>query len=251
MAGAHPMIVAHRGASFDAPENTLAAFRLAFEQGADAIEGDFHLTADGEVVCTHDARTRRCGDLDRVVAESTLAELKTVDVGVWKSSRFAGERIPTLTEVLSVVPPGKGIFVELKSGGALVAAVAEAIAASRLPLPQIRLISFDVETLRSCGDRMPEVKRSWLVNYCGSQTLGWSPDAEAIETTIGGLGVEGLGSEANVEAVTPAIVNRIRVAGVELHVWTIDDVAIADAFMAMGARSITTNRPALFANHFR
>ena len=75
------VIVAHRGASFDAPENTLAAFRLAWQQGADAIEGDFYLSKDNQIVCIHDADTKRTAVVSRQVAESTLAELRELDVG--------------------------------------------------------------------------------------------------------------------------------------------------------------------------
>ena len=75
------MIVAHRGASRDAPENTIPAFKLAWEQGADAIEGDFHLTKDGNIVCIHDGNTENVSNTNLVVRESTLAELRKLDVG--------------------------------------------------------------------------------------------------------------------------------------------------------------------------
>ncbi|MDP6721144.1 MAG: glycerophosphodiester phosphodiesterase family protein, partial [Pirellulaceae bacterium] len=94
------LIVAHRGASYDAPENTLAAFRLAWRQGADGIEGDFYLTKDGQIVCIHDADTKRTAGVSRQVAKSTLAELRELDVGRWKDEEFAGERMPTLQQVL-------------------------------------------------------------------------------------------------------------------------------------------------------
>ena len=100
-------IIAHRGASFDAPENTLAAFRLAWEQGADGIEGDFMLTADGQIVCFHDLDTQRVAGEMRVVKESTLAELQALDVGRWKGDRWRGERIASLDDVLAVIPQGK------------------------------------------------------------------------------------------------------------------------------------------------
>src|SRR6185369_848081 len=92
---AEPMLIAHRGASRDAPENTLAAFRLAWQQGADGIEADFRLTRDGRVVCLHDASTGRTAGVDLAVAEASLEELKRLDVGGWKGARWAGERIPT------------------------------------------------------------------------------------------------------------------------------------------------------------
>ena len=75
------MIVAHRGASFDAPENILSAFKLASEQGADAIEGVVLLTKDNQIVCIHDKTTKRLSDQNLVVAESSLEQLKTLDVG--------------------------------------------------------------------------------------------------------------------------------------------------------------------------
>ena len=109
-------IIAHRGASGEAPENTLAAFRRAFAQGADGIEGDFRLTRDGEIVCLHDATTGRTAGADLVVADTDLARLRALDVGAWKGPQWAGERIPTLAEVLGLVPAGKRLYIELKSG---------------------------------------------------------------------------------------------------------------------------------------
>ena len=100
-------IVAHRGASADAPENTLAAIQLAWQQGADAAEIDVRLTVDGQLVAIHDETTLRTGSTDWKVKDHTLAELKTLDVGLWKSQQFVGEQIPTLAEVLDIVPPGK------------------------------------------------------------------------------------------------------------------------------------------------
>lgn len=111
-------IVAHRGASFDAPENTLSAFRLAWKLNADVIEGDFYLTKDEQIVCIHDKTTKRVApkQTSLTIARSTLAELRALDVGSWKHPRFANERIPLLEEVLATVPEGKRIFVEIKCG---------------------------------------------------------------------------------------------------------------------------------------
>ncbi|RMF37016.1 MAG: glycerophosphodiester phosphodiesterase, partial [Planctomycetota bacterium] len=91
-------IIAHRGASFDFPENTLVAFRHAWEQGADGIEGDFYLTADGQIVCIHDPDTERTGGQQLMVEQSTLEQLRGLEYGSWKDRRFAGESIPTLED---------------------------------------------------------------------------------------------------------------------------------------------------------
>ena len=78
-----PLLIAHRGGSREAPENTLAAFHQAWQQGADGIEADFRLTRDGRVVCLHDAGTGRTAGIDIAVAEATFAELRRLDVGSW------------------------------------------------------------------------------------------------------------------------------------------------------------------------
>src|SRR5204863_3482831 len=95
--GAGVEIVAHRGSSEEAPENTLAAFRLGYEQ-ADACELDIHLSKDGHVVVLHDANTKRTAGLDKPVAEQTLAELRTLDAGKSKGGKFSNEKIPLLSE---------------------------------------------------------------------------------------------------------------------------------------------------------
>src|SRR6478752_5983209 len=110
-------IVGHRGASYDAPENTVASVKLAWEQKADAAEFDVYRTKDGKIVVIHDKDTKRtAGGVNKVVAESTLAELRALDVGKWKGEKYAGERIPTLAEVLATVPAGKKVFIEVKPG---------------------------------------------------------------------------------------------------------------------------------------
>src|SRR5688500_19564502 len=83
-------IIAHRGASYDAPENTLAAMKLAWEQKADAIELDLWLSKDGKIVVLHDSNTKRLGGTTNHVAQQTWDELQRIDVGAWKNARFAG-----------------------------------------------------------------------------------------------------------------------------------------------------------------
>jgi glycerophosphoryl diester phosphodiesterase len=106
--------IAHRGASDKSPENTLAAFERALKQGADAIECDVHLSADGEVVVIHDDTVDRTTDGSGEVAAMSLEELRQLDAGSWKHSRFSEQRIPTLQEVIELVGDRAHIFVELK-----------------------------------------------------------------------------------------------------------------------------------------
>src|SRR5687767_2297202 len=107
-------IIAHRGASGEAPENTLSAMKLAWEQGADAIELDLWLSKDGKLVIFHDADTKRFEKKPRKVAELTWEELQQLDVGTWKNGKL--ERIPTLESILATIPAGRRAVLEIKSG---------------------------------------------------------------------------------------------------------------------------------------
>jgi glycerophosphoryl diester phosphodiesterase len=102
----NPLIIAHRGESHDAPENTLASVCLAWERDDDAAEIDVHLTKDGRIVVIHDEHTWRTAHRFGKVANRTLEQLKRLDVGRYKGKRWAKERIPTLAEVLEIVPEG-------------------------------------------------------------------------------------------------------------------------------------------------
>jgi glycerophosphoryl diester phosphodiesterase len=106
--------IAHRGASDKYPENTLLAVEQALTQKADAVECDVHLTADGEVVVIHNSTVDRTTDGHGEVGALTLEELRKLDAGSWKHSRFAGQRIPTLCEVVELVRGRAQLFVELK-----------------------------------------------------------------------------------------------------------------------------------------
>jgi glycerophosphoryl diester phosphodiesterase len=100
-----PLVCAHRGRSGVAPENTLAAFEAAVDLGADFLELDVRRSADGEIVCIHDATVDRTTDGTGAVADLTLAELRALDAGSWKDARYAGERIPLLSAVLAQIAP--------------------------------------------------------------------------------------------------------------------------------------------------
>ena len=110
-----PIIIAHRGESFDAPENTLASVNLAWERGAEAVEIDVRLSKDNHVIVIHDANTKRVGKRNKSVKNTSLAQLKKLDVGSWKSEIYSGEQIPTLKEVLEIVPNNRKLIIEVKS----------------------------------------------------------------------------------------------------------------------------------------
>jgi glycerophosphoryl diester phosphodiesterase len=240
-----PLIVAHRGASYDAPENTLAAFRLAWEQGADGIEGDFYLSSDGRIVCIHDKDTQRVSGVKHVIAETPLATLRSLDVGAWKGETWRGEQMPTLGEVLAVVPPGKMMFIELKVGVEIVPALMQALDESKLELEQIVVISFDADAIAECERRRPGIRTQWLTDYKQQEDGAWRPTEETVTAILLASGADALGSKANREVLDESfLANLCAAERCEFGVWTVDDPELARYYIEQGAWSITTNRPA-------
>ena len=240
-----PLIVAHRGASYDAPENTLAAFKLAWKQGADAIEGDFFLSQDGHLVCIHDKDTKRFTGKSVIVNDTPLAALQQLDVGSWKDKRFASERIPTIAEVFATIPTGKKIFIELKEGAHIVAPLKRAIEKSELKTDQMVIISFQADAIAESKRQLPQIRAHWLRSYKKDKKTGkYHNDFENIARTLKETKADGLGSKGLPEVLTAPFLKRLRKAGMqEFSVWTINDAPTANYFWSLGVVAITTDRP--------
>lgn len=239
-------IVAHRGASHDAPENTLAAFRLAWEQQADGIEGDFYLTRDRQIVCIHDADTERTAGVPGKVESMTLEQLRTLEAGSWKGARWEGEPIPTFDEVYQTVPDGRLFVIELKSKAEIVPVLGERLRRLDRGRRELLIITFDQATARACRDQIPDVPVQWLTSFKRSGPAGgWRPTAESVAETVRQTGAEGVGMKGDRELVDEAFVATLRQRGCDkFHVWTIDSPDDARFFQRLGAFAITTNRPA-------
>ncbi|HOK65742.1 MAG TPA: glycerophosphodiester phosphodiesterase [Anaerohalosphaeraceae bacterium] len=239
-------VIAHRGASYEAPENTLAAVRLAWEQGVDAVEVDVHLTADHQLAVIHDANTKRTAGADWRVSEQTLAELRTLDVGRWKGEQFAGQRIPTLEEVLELVPDGKKQLIEIKCKGEILPYLKKAVEKSG-KRGQIVIICFDPDVLVQSKQRMPDIPVYWLVGTEKDKETGKPiPHSPNLIDFIREKGIDGL--SVNYEGVDEAFARAVRKAGYDFYVWTVDDCRTAERMIRLGARGITTNHPARLKN---
>ncbi len=244
-------VVAHRGASYDAPENTLAAFRLAWQKNSDAIEGDFYVTSDERIVCIHDKSTKRVAPKQPTlkVVDSTLEQLRTLDVGSWKHERYSAERIPTLKQVLETVPDGKQIFVEIKCGPEILPLMKPQLATSGLKPEQIVIICFNQDVVTQSRKMMPQYDVNWLTSYKQKTANGpWTPSQNEVLQVLSRTGATGLGTNGNLNVINQAFVNSVRSAGFGFHVWTVNDVAPARQFADFGSLSITTDRPAFIRN---
>jgi glycerophosphoryl diester phosphodiesterase len=231
-----PAVIAHRGAAHDAPENTVAAFKLAWQQGADGIEGDFHLTRDGQIVCIHDAVIKRTAGRASKVAETTLAELRQLDVGSRKGAQWRGIRIPTLAEVLATVPEGKKVFIEIKCGPEILPALKEALSGSGLAPAQTIIISFDAEVIGQAKRLLPHLKALWITRFNGARS-----SAKEILETLEEIGADGVDCRSH-PAVDQQFMQTLRTAHKEVHIWTVDDVPLAKRYLQLGADSLTSNR---------
>ena len=238
-----PLLIAHRGGSREAPENTLAAFHQAWQQGADGIEADFRLTRDGRVVCLHDAGTGRTAGIDIAVAEATFAELRRLDVGSWKGARWQGEQIPSLDEVLARLPAGKMFMIELKSGPEIIIPLRGLLTDSGVPFEQLRLLAFDAPLLAGMKQALPEIRTCLNVDYRWSlRTCSWSPSRADIQATLELNDIDGLSSRAHA-LLDAQFVGELQQSAKEVHVWTVDSVRAAGHYRDMGVDSIMTNRP--------
>jgi len=234
-------IVAHRGASFDAPENTLAAIKLAWEQKADASEFDVFLSKDGRIVVSHDPNTKRVAGVDRKVVDQTLAELRKLDVGGWKGAKFAGERMPTLDEMLATVPAGKRVFIEVKCGPEIVPELDRVLKASGLKSAQAAVIAFNADVIAAVKKALPDLKAYWLVTL--SPKKARPRTAEELIKKAKEIGADGLDVSADPKVLTKEFGAKVKAAGLALSVWTVNDVELARQMVAAGAESITTDRP--------
>ena len=250
----NPSIVAHRGSSAQAPENTLPAFQLAWEQGADGIEADFQLTKDGHIVCFHDKDTKRLAGRQLTVADATLEELRQLDVGsiqpqaseralrAWSSDQYKGVQIPTIAEVFAIVPAGKKIFIEIKCGPEIIDPLLRELGSSGLTPDQVVVIGFNSALLKSLKERDPKWQTAWLCSF-DKKPNGKPRNAPAkVLKTL--KEKKALALMSGRGEVDKDLLDQIRTAGIEHYVWTINDPKLAATYRAQGADAIITDVPA-------
>ncbi|TAJ10696.1 glycerophosphodiester phosphodiesterase [Marinilabiliaceae bacterium JC017] len=224
--------IGHRGASYLAPENTVASAKLAWELGADAIEIDVHLSSDHRVMVHHDHSTKRQTGVDLEISKTSSAELRKLDAGSFKGEQYKGEKIPFLEEVIETIPEGKTLVVEIKCSNEVLPYLKEIVNASGKK-DQIAFISFGWETILATKEMFPENKCYWLSSVVSKIN---SRMEEAKQHGLDGL-------DLNYGAINKELMKRATKMGFEVLCWTVDDPQVATRLGAMGVSGFTTNRP--------
>lgn len=246
--------ISHRGESYDAPENTVAAFRLSRERGTDGMECDIYFTNDGKVVCNHDGDTGRVsgGFLKASVTESSYAGLQAVDV--WNNKKgFEGARIPLFTDTLPFLGPGRDYFVEIKKGDVdMVPELIRLIDGSGLPREQFTMICFGDEVVRRYKEKAPDRKALLLVG--GSRVSDASsgfvvPDAPSVIERLEACHADGVDIR-HADNIDEAYVAAFRKAGLSFAVWTVDTPETARKYLDLGVDAITSNKAAWLMKMF-
>lgn len=237
-------IVSHRGFSERAPENTVASFKLAWENGTDACELDLYLTGDGQIAILHDKDTKRTTGVAGLVTKMSLAAIQKLDAGSWKSSTYKGERIPSLAEALATLPkePGKRFFLELKSTSEVVPELARQLEAWKPRAAQLCIIAFDRKAAQAAKKAMPWIK---VYRLSSEQTKDKKPvDLTQLIADTKADGLDGLDLGLK-WAWNETMVREIRAAGLELYVWTANKPEDVKRLAGLGVDGITTDDPVM------
>ncbi len=226
-------MIANRGASADAPENTIAAFELALDQGADAITVDVHLSRDEHPVVIHDFTLERTTDGAGPVREHTMRELKRLDAGSWHAGRFHGQRVQTLQEVLERFRGRTRFWIEIKGGSDLYPQIEEQVV-SVMEIYEIAdqaiVQSFDTKALLRIRSLNGEIPLATRVAHGPLDSI--------------------LAAPGPVQAVCPKLdllsdetVGAVHGAGLQCHAWTINEPAQVRRLVAWRIDGIITDRP--------
>lgn len=234
-------VVAHRGSSFVAPENTLASAKLSIEMNADGSECDVYRTSDGVIVLLHDGTFKRTAGLDKKVVECDYDTVSKLDAGSWKGPEYAGEKIPTLKEYLALF---KGTntrpVIEIKMGE-IELPVIEAVREAGL-LDRAVIIAFSEDVVKKVREIEPNISVAWLY---GKKEEAWTVEQLADHLTERAKYCNTNILDLNHDLLSPELLKILRNRGFFVWAWTVDDPARMETLLRWGIDSITTNKPDL------
>lgn len=231
-------VVAHRGYSAIAPENTLSAIREAIKAGSDGCEFDIYSTKDGKVVLLHDRTVNRTTNGKGKIAELKFDYVRTLDAGSWKDKKFAGEQIPTLDEALAVLK-GSGCIpvIEIKVPGISKKVIASVRRAGMLN--EAAIIAFNGKVVKEVRELEPRLSCYWL----WSKGLKGSPVKQANTIIREAAKHKTNMVDLHYGMLSAEIVAELKKRGMKVWCWTINDPVVMDALMRWGVEGLTTDRP--------
>ena len=239
---ARPLVIAHRGASHAAPENTVASISLAAELQAVAIEVDVHLTADKVPVIIHDHTLGRTTDGRGKVREKTWSQLQPLDAGTWHSETFSGEGIPSLALGLEAMGDSAIACIEIKTRKSISSLVKQALIEAGM-MDRAIVFSFHPGQVRSAKMTMPDVPSLLLVDP--GPTRSYSAEEIKASATASKADLIGL----DYRAVNAALVRSLQAEGYPVFVYTVDAPNDIHQMMDLGVDAIITNRPRATLGH--
>jgi len=229
------LYVGHRGASYLAPENTLASIRLAWELGADGAECDVMLTSDQKVVLFHDDNTKKLTGQSFTIKEATWEELKTLIVIPRETNypEYTHEHIPLLEDVLAYIPDDRMLVIEIKTGPEILPLLYEVIA-QHWKRGKISFIAFDFETIKQTKDLYPEIPCYYLSSF--------KPDFNNHFDAIVESKLDGVDLRYNI--IDHELVEKCNESGLDVWCWTVNEPDVALQMREAGVTAVTTDRPA-------
>jgi len=241
------LIIAHRGESFDAPENTLASINLAWKRDADGVEIDVQLTKDENIVLIHDKSTLRTGGRYKRIASNNYNELLKIDVGKFKDNKWKNERIPLLDEVIDTIPENKILFIEIKSDEKIINPLRNLIEQKNISPAQIKFIGFNIYMMELIKKIFPELESYWIIE--GKFYKNKSDLKETI-TKCKSAKLDGLDVQAR-KYLNKDVIQSVKNSGLKIYTWTVDDPERAKQLYQAGIDGITTNKAAWLTNKLK
>lgn len=232
-----PLIIAHRGASGLAPENTLAAFERSVEEGADGIELDVHLTQDGELVVIHDDTLDRTTNGTGYIHEKSVDEIKTYDAGSWFDPKYASERIPLLQEVIDILPDKMLLNVEIKNFPTVYDGIEEKLVEALEKNDRIHntvVSSFDHESVRKVKQLAPDLKIGLIYSVNFADTLAYLETFKAEKV---------YSLHPSHKVIYNRDIQPLLDAGLQVYPYTVNDETKAQHLHEKGVSGLITNYP--------
>ncbi|MFK7850066.1 MAG: glycerophosphodiester phosphodiesterase family protein [Akkermansiaceae bacterium] len=223
------VVIAHRGASADAPENTMAAIELAINAKSDWVEIDVQETASGEILVFHDKDFMRMSNSPTTLRDVTSEQVAKLDIGSWFDPKFSDQRTPTLQEVLELCRGRSGVLIELKYYGGeerLEERVINIVEKLNM-VDQVKIMSLKLEGV----EKVRKLRPKWSVGLLSSVAVG---DLTKLDIDFLGL---------NASSVSNRLINRARRAGIHIYVWTVNEPATMSSMLSRGIDGLITDRP--------